>query len=362
LHLQTMFYPIECFTHYSDMRALFFGDDDPGPNLTTDKYYEFFVESNRDMTGCGFRKAPYNQCARLVAGALQRMKSMKKVLVGMEERTVVRLFGLHSTETGDIPLPQPSPAPSVESLWLTLVRPEYYYFTANEDLHNFYKHKSKQMAINAEIYDEAANYLLKDVYNRDRFIAMLEHMAMWHMLSNEREVASWILWERKSLKVHSVESPDTFEAIKNNAVFQLMVNKYFICDTGELPIPVLNLPDGRHRYGEGVTNHLYFNMHFDLTNKLPSCFLVTACVASSVDVAGSNQQSNEANAEDISKTIKKLKIKKSSCPVCGSTRSKNGDKLSTCSRCNSVAYCCRKHQIWHWKNGHKKQCMKDDPL
>ena len=54
---------------------------------------------------------------------------------------------------------------------------------------------------------------MKDEYRWIRLLAMLDHMAMWYMLGNEEEVASWLLWERKSMmelgkKVEAVEGPN----------------------------------------------------------------------------------------------------------------------------------------------------------
>lgn len=35
------------------------------------------------------------------------------------------------------------------------------------------------------------------------------------------------------------------------------------------------------------------------------------------------------------------------------------DKMAglTCSNCKTTRYCGRKHQLWHWKNGHKLRCF-----
>ena len=57
------------------------------------------------------------------------------------------------------------------------------------------------------------SFIAKDEYRQIRLLAMLDHMAMWYMLGNEEEVASWSLWERKSMmelgkKVEAVEGPN----------------------------------------------------------------------------------------------------------------------------------------------------------
>ena len=40
---------------------------------------------------------------------------------------------------------------------------------------------------------------------------------------------------------------------------------------------------------------------------------------------------------------------------CSYCRQKSED-LKKCSKCRLVAYCCRKHQIRGWKEGHKQVC------
>ena len=51
-------------------------------------------------------------------------------------------------------------------------------------------------------------------------------------------------------------------------------------------------------------------------------------------------------------TIKKEKDRRKFCSVCGVTVA-----LKICSRCNSVAYCSREHQVQHWSE-HKAECKK----
>ena len=35
----------------------------------------------------------------------------------------------------------------------------------------------------------------------------------------------------------------------------------------------------------------------------------------------------------------------------------NASDLKFCSMCNKVAYCCREHQMLHWKSVHKTECV-----
>jgi len=102
-----------------------------------------------------------------------------------------------------------------------------------------------------------------------------------------------------------------------------------------------------------------------LTGRLPPAFIVTASVAEVVVDGASNSDSVNTSAEiggegaatNIKRTMKNLRIQKTSCAVCGATRCPNGGRLLVCSRCESVAYCCVEHQKIHWKSGgHKQQC------
>ncbi|KAJ8686696.1 hypothetical protein QAD02_022490 [Eretmocerus hayati] len=44
------------------------------------------------------------------------------------------------------------------------------------------------------------------------------------------------------------------------------------------------------------------------------------------------------------------------CEVCGIS------STSHCSKCKKVNYCCRTHQIWDWKKGHKQHCSSAQEL
>lgn len=325
---QTLFIPCDLFSS-DDMRRHFFRGNDPGSNLSNEQYYDRFLEDTEKETENSLRSASYHQCAKLIAGALERMRTMKKVLVGKEERTVVRLFGqkiVNEEGRSGINFPTPSPAPSVEELWVTMNRPEYYAFTANEKLHDFYRCEPKKKAITEEIFDESARHLLEDEYSRTCFIAMLEHMAYWHMLNSEDEVVSWLLWERQSIKADQAGSGPVF-AIKKNVIFQLMVNKFFDCKVTHMWLPAgLN---------ERIQNYMIYSANMAVTKKLPPGLLVTANIAPVVNGSDAENLTSDGRVGDICKSIRKLKVRKSSCAICGATRSStNGGKLSVCSKVN----------------------------
>lgn len=112
----------------------------------------------------------------------------------------------------------------------------------------------------------------------------------------------------------------------------------------------------------GIGNYFFYNLHMELTGRMPPAFIIKASITKSVD--GNNCSNAERDCIhgdhallNIERTIKSLRIKKTSCGVCGATRATNGNKLLLCSRCKSVAYCCVNHQKLDWKSGgHKQQC------
>ena len=353
----TMILPNDCFQD-GTLQALSL---DIGSGKTMDEYYDAFVENIRDTTGTGFRKAPYAHCKKLVNECLLRMKAKKKVLVGTEERTIVRLFGLESEDTfhqQQIQLPQPAPAPDIETLWLVLNRPEHYFFHVSSDLHEFFGLECGEVVINQEFFERSLDCILDDEYRQERLPAMLNHAANWHMLeAREEEVASWLLWERQPMVLKPIGHPDTVDAMRNSIILQLVINKFFYGQTGDLLLFTVPL---KGNWKEGVTNFLFYTKHMSMTGKLPPAYIVTASVAKGVGAASNTGNTSTEHVDrnastDLERTMRKLTIKKSSCAVCGVTRTPNGARLLVCSRCESVAYCCAKHQKIHWK-WHKQEC------
>ncbi|KAL7554284.1 hypothetical protein ACHAWF_017728 [Thalassiosira exigua] len=333
----TVFFTSELFEADESVRKLCFGNRDPGANLSMAKYFEMFLEHRGKETLAGFRQAPYQLCSKHVAGAVDRMRKMKKVLRGgKEERTIARLYGQLSNECSQVTLPAPTPAPSVNDLWRTMIRPEYYTYTFNGDLYRFYNIEPNKLAIDANQYEEAANHILEDNYRRERFVAMLNHMAFWHMLQNEEEVASWLLWERNSVMVFPAKDDAAAGIMKKNVIFQLMINRFFDCKLSEVVIYIPEYITEGSIAEEALSNYFFCSHHFTQTNELPPGYLVTSSVAQRVEVPGIRSKDEDVCAVSMCKTMKKLKIKKSSCAVCGSTRSKEGGKLRVCSKVGLV--------------------------
>ena len=84
-------------------------------------------------------------------------------------------------------------------MWLTLTRPECYFFHLAEDLFEVFGCEPNTRIITSGDFENKLSFIVKDEYRRIRLLAMLDHMTMWYMLGNEEEVASWLLWERKSM-------------------------------------------------------------------------------------------------------------------------------------------------------------------
>jgi TPR repeat protein len=44
------------------------------------------------------------------------------------------------------------------------------------------------------------------------------------------------------------------------------------------------------------------------------------------------------------------------CIVCEKQEAVDGGALKLCAGCRRVRYCCKEHQVQHWKSGHKAEC------
>ena len=47
------------------------------------------------------------------------------------------------------------------------------------------------------------------------------------------------------------------------------------------------------------------------------------------------------------------------CQWCLAPESASNTKFKRCTRCKVAQYCCKEHQVQHWKNGHKADCRPD---
>jgi len=337
-------------------------------------FFQQFLEDRRNDAGMDFRRVSYNLCAKLITECLLRMKRSNKILQGKEAKTVARLFGLSTRDAFHqvVPkLPEPMPAPNVESLWITLCRPTYYFFTFNEDLCSFFHFDSGSRVMDETKFKQAMRYITTDKYRRNRMYAMLEHMAWFHTVASETEVASWLLWERASMLTFT-DKKSAIEAMESNIIFQLMINRFFKPGTGLILSPQF---PGLGEYGKGLTN--YFLYQTDLHNRgtLPPNFIYSASIAdiptntlANNDTAAAasavsnttTAANNNTDSAGIRKLTKYVDVKKGKCAICGATTNTDtaGGRLQECARCHSVVYCCKEHQVLHWKKGgHKQECM-----
>lgn len=351
---------IRCHDNFRDSIFIPTKADDP------DQYFQKFLEDRRNVSGLDFRRVPYKLCSKLIIECLQRMKKSSKILQGKEARTVARMFGLSTREHQffqvETTLPEPSPAPNVESLWITLNRPEYFFFSVNDDLYNFFKYDAGSTTIDQTKFKQAMQYITKDEYRRNRIYAMLEHMALWHTVGGEQQIASWLLWERAAMMNYTRDNINSaIKAMESNIIFQLMINKYFNDGTGQRSDPTFNTL-GDH--GRGMTNYNHYRSDLSVRGTLPPNIMCTGSIADNTAASATSitkdarNGGNNNNSAGIMKLSEDLTTTKGNCAMCGATTQKdNGGPLFQCSRCNSVAYCCKDHQVLHWKKGgHKQEC------
>lgn len=225
----TCLVPVSSLKESPEHCAKYCGED-IGRNLPAEDYYNKYLECMRDRLSLGFQRAPYKQCAMLVSECLQRMKESNKMLANKEEKVLTRLFALETQDGNEtISPPTPSPAPSVNEMWITLNRPEYLHLNAIDGighLPGFIGVGADQLQV-PELTDSLLNQSLEcitcDDYHRKRWIETLKYMSIYHGLAREEEVASWFLWERNALTVHPIDHPETISAMKRNVVLQLLV-------------------------------------------------------------------------------------------------------------------------------------------
>jgi hypothetical protein len=330
----------------------------------SNKYFSDFINTQRRMTGNDFSPASYAVCKKLIKECLVRMKKSKKRLIGKDQKTIVRLYDLSisSKEDNIIPtMPVPLPAPSIESLWLLLNRAEYFSWSFLGDLLQIYREDQRKLCITKETLARSLRYVASDKYRRERLYAMIELQCMYHMLKDESEVASWLLWELQSLRKCDDED-GAVSAIEGNIICQLMVNKFFPSGCEMRNVPQFESIEGE--YGRGMTNCCFFRGDLFERGTLPPNFVYDATVAKATSSSLNDESKaslvDEFESLDISQMSKDLKIKRSGCALCGATRFKGGGKLKECSKCKSVVYCCTNHQRLHWKKGHKQECSPPD--
>lgn len=243
----TCYVPVSSLKGSPDLCAKFCGED-IGRNLPAEAYYNKYLEDMRNRMALGFQRAPYKRCAILVSECLHRMRENNKMLANKEEKILTRLFALDTQEGNDtdtISPPTPSPAPSVNELWITLNRPEYLNLNAIDDLVDgrfIPEFNTEGLQVQAPeltnpLFNQSLECITCDNYKRKRWIGILQYMSIYHGLAREEEVASWLLWERNSLTVHPLDHPETISAMKRNVVLQLLVCKSFQCGTFRLPYP-----------------------------------------------------------------------------------------------------------------------------
>lgn len=169
---------------------------------------------------------------------------------------------------------------------------------------------------------------------------MMCFVALWHSLRNEQTVASWLLWEVKSMQTCTDEL-SAKEKLEDNVMFQLMINKCF--KDGHEPHKVHQFPI-LGNLGHGLSDFLLCDEDVKECGTLPPCFLVTATIGEAV---GSNLKAIEDSpAASTTKDVTRSPLS-AGCALCGVTASADGNDLPRCQRCCVVRHCCKEHQIPH---------------
>eukprot|EP00977_Amphora_coffeiformis_P000754 scaffold162_cov176-Amphora_coffeaeformis.AAC.14 len=356
-------------------------------------WFQTFLEDRRKDCGVDFRRVPYETCAKLVFECLLRMEDQKQVLPDVEAETVVRLYGLSSTTntttTVDEPLahqlPTPLPAPSVHDLWMVLQRPEYYSFHTSEDVVAYFQQQQQLHTTiditeihptTEDLFRQGMRYVSSDAHRRERMYATLRHMALYHAVGGETQIASWLLWERAAMMNYSSSTNDKTDAeekvsaavtaMESNVLFQLLVNRFFDTATNRFSNNRNKFPN-QGEWGKRITHHLMqrdeylSNRGTAITTTLPPHIILTASTGGEKN---NNNSSVQQHAQQYASVV--VDWSQRACAICGSTTSKdtNGcgggeNSLLSCSQCQSVAYCCQDHQKLHWKRGgHKQDCTR----
>ena len=152
--------------------------------------------------------------------------------------------------------------------------------------------------------------------------------------------------------------PGAKDAFENSIVVNLLVNKLF--DTG-VPITQDLMDQSKENGGSWRIHCLLYNqmfaMHVDATGALPPNFpiistdygpLADKSVAASASSAAVDY--GYGSLTRILNDFPSFNIKV--CAVC----SRTDLKLLLCSKCKTVAYCSKEHQVADWKKKHKQQC------
>jgi len=115
-----------------------------------------------------------------------------------------------------------------------------------------------------------------------------------------------------------------------------------------------------HNRGTLPPNFIYSASIADVPTNTLANNDTAAAAAYAVGNATTAVNNNTDSSAGIRKLTKYVDVKKGKCAICGAKSNTDtaGGQLQECARCHSVVYCCREHQVLHWKKGgHKQECM-----
>lgn len=338
----------------------------------------FLNESKEYLPATTCTKVDYAVCRTLVANLVRRMSASDKIAT-KEQQVMISLYS-RASPAYEPPSIGMYPAPSIGQLWLHLHRPEYFLWQFY-DLPN--RQKNLKLVATPAAFQAELDVLKKQEYVRNRVAAMLRHMSMWHALRGEHDAAAWLNCELHALETaYTISEDAAMAAFESSIIVHMMLGPGFklsfrdmqvvrddeIVDPSGLGLPgvmatlMRTQPCGPTCWDEAFDNFRMARCDMFLrggalpANLYINATIATAPSASSVPspppTAAAGVNSERSAIRDLA-----LTLKKTSCSVCGF---KAGKQLKKCSKCKSVAYCCREHQLLDWKRGHKQQCAVSD--
>jgi len=387
--------------------------DDSDSENRSKMWFQTFLDDRCKDCGVDYRRVTYETCAKLVLECLVRMEDREQVLPDVEAEMVVRLYGLSSRTTSGTTslddqlarqLPIPMPAPNVHDLWMVLQRPEYYSFHAGEDVVDYLQRQlgsptttgTMKIISTEELFRRGMRYISGDVTRRERMYAALRHMALYHAVGGETQIASWLLWERASMmnyRNNNNNDDDDEEdrvtasvtAMESNVLFQLLVNRFFETMWRSSNNNNNQFPN-QGEWGKRITHYIMqrekylFNQSRGTTTTTtttttlpeyitPNGSIPTTTKPTTRTIARSDLDKYTKTSDDNTSIV--IDWRQIACAICGSTTSKvgnisgieatncEGNNLFRCSQCHSEMYCCPDHQKLHWnRGGHKQDCTR----
>lgn len=344
----------------------------PGVHSSCEKICQYIIRENNEKCAAIFVKTSFELCKKIVQECLHRMRMSAKNITNDDQRSIIKFYSLGSVES---PLQLKllvSPPPDIDSLWLTLQRTPFSFWNFSEQLREapippvLTKENFSAFAINALSGDENV---------RNTLFAILQYQAIWLDIQGENTVASWLRWEAYAL-LGGIDPRTAFEQ-------SLVANILIVRSNKQLKLDLMNSgsefimakgSDPRSIPNKSLYDYFLFSSDYNFRGGQvhPDVHFITdiakidivregiarvtaaaAGVSDSTSITSMIEPSDILIVEEVSSNVS-IKEQSKRCAICGYTVIQ---QLQKCSKCLSVCYCSRNHQILHWRNGHKDQCQ-----